>query len=200
MYGKFSFMLINYINSVLPGKDSIELEEIKYGLDIIISFFIKIVLIFFIGFILGVTPYLIAAVVSLASIKPFAGGVHAKNDLQCFILSSVIIFSIIYLSLFLNITIIYKIIIYVYSFIMLIINAPADTEEKPYVNKNLRKRLKVLSCFVSVIMFAAAVLLEGVVGNIIILSLFMSSLFTTPTVYKLMGRRYRNYENYKVFE
>lgn len=198
MFGKFSLTLINYIYSSSPEKDSIELEEIKYGLDILISFFVKTVLIMLIGLILGLLPYLITAVITLALVKLFSGGVHAKNDFQCFVVTSLVIFSIIYLSLLINITIFYKVILFVLSFILLIAYAPADSEEKPIISENLRKKLKIRSCFISFIVFFVALLLGGVAGNVIILSQLAGSLFTTPVVYKIMGRRYRNFENFQV--
>ncbi len=199
MNGKLSFLLLNFITAVFPDKETEELEEIKYGIDILITFIFKTLTILIIGYFMGIISYVIITIISLSIAKLFAGGVHAKNDLQCSIISVIKVFTIVFLSLHLNIAAVSKIAIFLISFFILLKNAPADTEEKPYICGILRKRLKLLSLIVSALMTASSIFVfKGVTGNIIILSLLIVCLFTTTVVYKLMGRRFRNYEFFEI--
>lgn len=199
MNGILSRFLLKFVENTLPGKDMVELGEIKYGLDAAISFSVKTTAILIIGCCLGLATYVLTTFICLAVIRPFAGGVHAKNDFQCMLLTSFMVFFIIYLSLYFYIPAAAKGLIYACTFILLLKYAPADTEEKPYINEKLKKRLKMLSLTVSSLMMASSIFVfQGITGNIIILSLLFSGLLTTPGVYKIMGRRYRNFEYFQI--
>ncbi len=199
MYGNISRILLKFVQYSLPEKNIVELEEIRYGLEAMISFVIKTITILMIGYLLGLASYVITTIICLAVIKPFSGGAHAKNEIQCMIITTCVIFSIIFLSLNLHLSLVTKGLLYVFCFILLLNFAPADTEEKPYINENLRKRLKIISLVMCSLMMASSLyVFQGVTGNIIIFSILASSLFTTPAVYKIMGRRYKNYEYFQI--
>jgi len=123
-----------------------------------------------------------------------------RKSWSCFLASSLTFFAIIYGSLYIDLIFPTKILLYVISIILIGRYAPADTEEKPYVNANLRKRLKKGAMIVAwiLILLSAIVFHQTIIGNILTYSLFLESLFISPLAYKVMGRRYRNYEHYSL--
>jgi accessory gene regulator B len=86
--------------------------------------------------------------------------------------------------------------IFIVSFILTILYAPADTEERPLVSKKLRRDLKIKSLVVLIIFYITILFVKNnVYANLITFSVLEASLLLTPIVYKLFGRKYANYKN-----
>lgn len=197
LYEILSLKVVNFISKKLPYKTEIELEEIKYGIEIFLVNLLKLPIILILAYILGIFKLTLITMISFSLIRTFAAGIHARKSITCLLSTLLIYFGIIYLAKFISIPLVLKFILFIFSSILLIKYAPADTEEKPYINKSSRKKLRFLSVIVALIMFIFSTFLKNkLIGNIIILSLFLESFLITPFIYKLLGRRYKNYEYY----
>ncbi|QUH21911.1 accessory gene regulator B family protein [Alkaliphilus sp. B6464] len=190
---------IKFISETLPNKNKDDLECIGYGIEIFLCNILKVILLFILSYKLGIFKYFLISFVSMNSLRLLSGGVHAKKSWTCFLLSIFVFFSPIYISRFIIIKLVPKIISFIISFILIILYAPADLEEKPYVNPKLRKILKIGSSITSILlMILSMVIKQDFYSNIIFLSIIINSLLITPFVYRLFKRRFRNYEHYNM--
>ena len=93
---------------------------------------------------------------------------HARKSWTCLLFSILTFFSIVYASKLVDFPLLIKNSLFLISFILIILYAPADTEEKPYISKKLRKKLKILSLIMSV----AILIISSLIDSKIISSIF----------------------------
>jgi len=191
--------VIRYISAHCPDKSEEDLEIIGYGLEGIIITVPKIVFIFAVGYLLNILQPLFFAILSFGILRSFASGVHLKNDWACLFFSTVVFLSITYAGIYVPLPRLINISMFLVSFILLVLYAPADTEERPLVVPRIRQELKVLSLIFTGLMFIIMLLLPSghVIGNIFAWSAVAESVMTTPAIYYILNRRYRNYEYYE---
>lgn len=194
---KFSFKISNKIKKLLPHKTEEELEIIRYGLEVVFMNFTKFPIILAIGYILGVFRYSLYTLVIFGLIRSFAGGIHARMSYTCLLSTLVIIFGALYLSLNFNLNIITKSLIFFVSIFIYFKYAPADTEEKPYLDPLVRRQLKIKSMVTAAVYFIISISTDNIFfSNIFIHILWIEGILIYPAIYKLFKRRYNNYEYY----
>jgi accessory gene regulator B len=196
---RFTAAIVRYISAQCPEKSKEELEIIGYGLEGVLTTVPKIAFIITVGYFLNILQPLLCAVLSFGILRTFASGVHLNNGWACLIFSSIVFLFIAYAGVYIPLPLLLKIFIFLVSFILLILYAPADTEERPLVIPRIRQELKVLSLIFTGLMFIITLLLPSghVIGNIITYSVIVESVMTTPAIYSILNRRYRNYEYYE---
>lgn len=180
-------------------KDEEELEKIQYGIEIILINVYKLFILFVTAKILGILFYTFIAFVSFAVLRAFASGVHASSSAKCIITNYLIFFSIVYLSINYPLSKTFAVVIFIISFVLLVLYAPADTEERPIISKKLRKALKYRS--MACVIFLAIVSLimkKEIYRSLIAFSALEESIITTPAIYYIFGKSYRNYERIKL--
>jgi accessory gene regulator B len=192
---KLSNTFLQFIkNNTSTSKE--DLEKIYYGIQVIMLTTSKSILLFTTAYLLGIFKYTFIAYIALTFIRCFASGIHLSSTLQCITLTFTLYFVNVYLSLNLSTNIIIQSTIFIISFILILLYAPADTEERPLVSKKLRRDLKIKSTVVLIILFIIILFIKNnVYANIITYSALEGSLLITPIVYKLFGRKYDNYKN-----
>ena len=172
------------------------LEKIHYGIQVILLTISKDILLFTTAYLLGILKYTIIAVIVFGILRTFASGVHANSTLQCIIYGYTFFLCNVYLSLNLSLNTILKSIIFAISLILIILYAPADTEERPLVSKKSRRILKIKSIIVVIVFYISTLLIKtDVYCNLITFSILEGSLVITPIVYKLLGKKHNNYKN-----
>jgi len=192
---KLSNTCLNFIKNN-TSKSEEDLEKIYYGIQVVVLTASKSILLFIIAYLLGVFKYALIAYVALIFARTFASGVHLNSTLQCIISTFSLHFGNVYLSLNLSTNIIIQSLIFIISFILILLYAPADTEYRPLVSKKLRRDLKIKSLVVIVISYIVILFIKNnVYANIITFSFLEASLLITPIVYKFFGRKYANYKN-----
>lgn len=191
---KIAHKAISFISSNI-SKSEEDLEKIEYGIKVLVSNFFKLILLFSTAYFLGIFKYTLLAFVIFGIIRSFACGVHANSTIQCIFLNYLLFFGNVYLSLYHPLRNTILMIIFIISFILLCLYSPADTAERPLINKNFRKLLKFASVGVSVILFIICLFIDNsVYRTIIIFSILEESLVITPFLYKILGKSYRNYD------
>jgi len=196
---RLSAAITSYISANFPEKGEEELEIIGYGLEGIISTFFKTILIFIIGYCLKIILPLTLAIASFGLLRTFASGVHLKNGWTCMLFSTALFLSIAYAGIYIPLPRLIKAAVFLVSILLLYLYAPADTEERPLVCEKTRRDLKISALVTAGIVFVIAMILpeDSMAGNVITWSVIIESVMTTPMIYYLFKRRYRNYEYYE---
>ncbi|MDD6769634.1 accessory gene regulator B family protein [Inconstantimicrobium porci] len=193
---KTASFIISFLrkNSSLSETD---LVKIDYGIKVIVSNFIKFVILITTAYFLNIIKYTLFSIFVFGFIRLFASGVHASSTLECIILNYTIFFGIVYLSLYTKLPIWLIIIIFIISVFLLILYSPADTKTRPLISKKLRKSLKIKSIITCLILFIVSLSIKSsVYKNLITYSVFMACFVITPLCYKIFRQPYNNYLNF----
>lgn len=190
--------LCAYIKRCDPTKSDIELDEIMYGFDALFMNLDKFIVFIAIGYIFHVTLHMLIAIVTYGLLRLFAFGVHAKNKIQCFIISFFIFIPNLVISENLKLGFSMRTSLFIIAFVLILIYAPADTELRPLPNEKIRKKFKSLSAIYATLIYILSIKIfdNSPIGSIMILSIFFESILITPLIYKILKRRYDNYETY----
>lgn len=171
--------------------DEIKINEIKYGLETLYLTTTKFIIITIISIIFNFTKELLYLFIFYGLLRLFTSGMHAKNSVQCWIISMLIF---ILLPLLIKYVIVHKyIIIITYLFILFLIYkyAPSGTSKRNIKNKNKRLLLKYISLFISSLyLFIIIFFANDYLSNILFYSNLLSVIFILPVTYKLSGVEY----------
>ena len=177
--------------------DSLTKDKILYGLEIIYIFITKLSVILISALIFGLFKEMLIFTLLLNGLRTFAYGVHAKKSWHCYISSLVVFILMPYIFINININLIQKIIISILSLISMYVYAPADTETRPIVNMNQRKKLKLYSFLVCTIYIILSFIIKNeMIINLILLSMITESFIINPFIYKIFNLPYNNYKEY----
>lgn len=177
--------------------DSLTKDKILYGLEIIYIFITMLSVILISALIFGLFKEMLIFTLLLNGLRTFAYGVHAKKSWHCYISSLVVFILMPYIFINININLIQKIIISILSLISMYVYAPADTEKRPIVNMNQRKKLKLYSFLVCTIYIILSFIIKNeMIINLILLSMITESFVINPFIYKIFNLPYNNYKEY----
>lgn len=193
----------NKILSILSDEnDSEEQKEIMlFGITRIVEDIPKYVAIIIICLLLGVIKEFALVMIVTAMYKTFTGGVHLHTNISCFIGSLVSIIACIYLPNILvkfeGIIIPFYIFVYIFSLYVIWVYVPADVPEIPVINKQRRRRDKVMSLIVLNVLFILVFLVfkNELYKAIVLTTIFSIDIMTTRTMYKVFKNEY-GYETY----
>lgn len=200
MVEKICNWILKKIRKKVPMDDE-RAEIILYGIQMIVGEIPKILLLFFLGFVLGIGWYVLFAFVALMPYKGSSGGFHLKSHLGCILGTSLFYYGNVYLSKFLvldNVTkYIVTFVILIFGLAMVTLYAPADTENLPILSQKERKTKKILSYIFLILTLVVAIFIQdSVLSNILIIGTFLQSLFITRIAYKITNNKY-GYEAYQ---
>ena len=188
---RMSAKITTVIATQLEDLSEQKLAEINYGIAVFITNSYKMLLIFILAILLNIFEYFLIAFVSFGALRTFASGVHAKREWTCLPASILLFFGILYLGMTIELNIYVSSIIFAICFWAMLRYAPADTEEKPIVNRKLRRKLKIMSCITILILYAITLYNLGTsVSSIIVFSTLIESVLILPLTYKLAGSMY----------
>lgn len=191
MFDKISKYVADMIYSTLDGVDPEKREIIEYGVYMTVSEIVKISIILAVSLILGIVPYVAAAVAAYGVQRMMLGGIHAKSHLGCMIAHSAIIFGVVAASLISNIDRIYLLLVIApFSYLTAYLYAPADLPQKPVKSRKQRMQLRIGGFILLTGLFAASYFLPAVWSNIILFSCFLQAVFMTPLAYRISKNKY----------
>lgn len=202
MIDKFCEFLTNKIRKELPDVDDERAEVIQYGIQIIIGEIPKILLLFIIGFLLGIGKLTLLTFALLLPYKSFSGGFHLKTHIGCIIMTPLIYCGTVFLSKYLFITndIVHHLFIlgvWIFGMIMVKLYAPADTENVPIISKKERKKKKILSYIaLTVLILLSIVIKDSVISNICVYGALIQSFCISRLAYIITKNKY-GYETYQ---
>lgn len=191
MIDKFCTFLVKKIKSKVKDIDEEKEMVIDYGIRLIFGELPKIILLFIIGFILGIGWYTLILFVLLSMYRTFTGGFHLKTHLGCMISTSILYLSPIALAKISNFQFEYiKYILIGITLIMSIVfikkYAPADTENIPILSKKERKSKKIKAyIYVVALLMLSLFIKDNVFSYMLIYGIFLQNLTITPFAYTL---------------
>ena len=201
MIDKFCDYITKKIKENSPEMDEEKELVIDFGVRLIFGELPKILILFLIGFILGIGWYTLLAFLLLCPYRSFTGGFHLKTHLGCMICTILLYCGPVMLAKYTNITPDYVkyiviAIIGIISSILINIYAPADTENIPILSKEDRKRKKVLAYISLIILILISIFIQDkVVSQMLIYGIIFQTLTITRIAYKITNNKY-GYEEY----
>ena len=174
-----------------------KLAEIKYGLEGLYLTFSKLIIIFLLGYLLGIIKEVIIFLIIYNIIRTTSFGLHATKSWICLLTSTIIFIGVPIICKYITIENNFKLIIGLILILFIYKNSPADTHKRPIVNRNRRLFFKYSSTFIAIIFIYCSILINNnFLSNCFILSLLVQSLLISPTVYKIFNLPYNNYITY----
>lgn len=173
-----------------------EIEIIQYGIQGILINTFKFIILFSTAYLLKILNYTVVAFIAFGILRTFASGVHASSSMKCILINYITFLGNVYLSLNVQLSKLLISAIFIISLILIIIYAPADTNERPLVSRNLRKKLKIKSIIIVLSLGVIALLISNsIYSNLITFSILEESILITPLAYIIFRKPYKNYEN-----
>ena len=201
MIDKFCDYITKKIKENSPEMDEEKELVINFGVRLIFGELPKILILFLIGFILGIGWYTLLAFLLLCPYRSFTGGFHLKTHLGCMICTILLYCGPVMLAKYTNITPDYVkyiviAIIGIISSILINIYAPADTENIPILSKKDRKRKKILAYISLIILILISIFVQDkVISQMLIYGIVFQTLTITRIAYKITNNKY-GYEEY----
>lgn len=188
---------MNIIKKYTPNYDSIKLEEIRYGLISIYLLISKLIIIFFIAYILKIIPIFLTFIIIYNIIRLPSFGMHASKSWICLLCSTIIFIGVPILANRIIIPIYVKVCIGIITILLMYKNSPADTHKKPIISKKRRLIYKYLSViFTITYSFLAITLNNNFLQNSVLFASIIQCIIISPYVYKLFKMPYNNYLKY----
>lgn len=201
MIEKFCSFLVTKMRRKMPDIDDEKAEVILYGLELVLGEAPKMILLFGLGFLLGIGWYTVFAYIGLMPYRSASGGFHLKSHLGCILGSSLFYYGIIYISKFVLLEgmgkYVFAFVIFVFGMIMVSLYAPADTESVPIISQKERKRKKIQSYITLTLTLSVALFIQdNMISNILLFGVFIQSMMITKIAYQLTNNQY-GYEVYQ---
>lgn len=200
MIDKFCNFLTSKIKENVENIDEEKELIINFGVKLIFGELPKIIILFIIGFILGIGWYTLILFFLLAPYRSFTGGFHLKTHLGCMITTSILYLIPIILAKFISIPQIFlyisAILVGILSTILITKYAPADTENIPILSIKERKSKKIKAYIALAILLAISILIpDKIISWMLIYGIFLQNLTILPISYKLT----KNKHGYEVY-
>lgn len=180
------------------NKEGAQLQKMKLGIEILLINLSKFLIIFILAAMLNLLKEVIFISTMFAVIRSSSFGLHAKNSIMCTIVTIVMFIGGAYLSQYLVLNNYEVFIIFTILNMLLYKYAPADTENHPLLGADFREKLRKKTLVKSMFLMALAMaILSNKIKILITLAVIEQTLSILPITYKLLKRRYNNYEKYE---
>ena len=193
MVDKICDKLMHQVRAKMPEVDEERAEVIRYGFELLIGEFPKLIFMFVLAFVLGKIKYFLISVAIICSYRIFSGGVHLKTHLGCFVTTTALYLGNVYLSEFIMISNVYvkciiAFLVYIFAIAMILLYAPADTDTVPILRKKDRKNKKIVSIVIVTLVITISILVhDRVISNMCIFGVFLQTITITKFIYKLLN-------------
>lgn len=175
--------------------DEVKLEQVEYGIYMLISEIVKLAIILIISALLNIFVYSAVAIIIFGIHRGFIGGVHAKTHWGCFLSYSAIIFGTLLISLYLNVNmLILFFTLYPVCMFIAYKYAPADIANKPIVSKRQRRYLRAGGFIFLTLVFISSLFVPQPYANILVFISLAECITMLPIVYSITGNKYGNKE------
>lgn len=175
-----------------------EKEKLYFGILTLIINIVKTSLILCISFILGSLKEVTIIMLIFFILRLTAAGLHAKSSLVCTLTTLFVYVGGAYLSVNLPVNSIITFIICIILALLLYKYSPADTENRPLLDKKIRKKLKIKTLITSLLLLIINFIFwNNKLLNLTMLAMLFQTISILPLTYKLLKRSYNNYEKYE---
>ena len=191
--------LNNYMNMVKKNNPTFskdELDKMKYGIEGIYLTITKLFVILLLGFIFNILYEIILLLVFYNFLRFFGFGYHARNSLECLIISISLFFILPLLVSKQLLTFNYKWLLVSLCIINFLLFAPSDTKKRPMINKKKKRIRKTFVILVTIIYSIIIPLVDYKLSSILLLSIVIQAIMVNPFIYMIFKQPYNNYKNY----
>lgn len=169
-----------------------------YGLETLYILVTKMFLITIISLFFGITKEIYIFTFFYAFLRTYTGGMHLQTNFGCSLMTCTIIFFSTFLAIFLDINFLIQILVFTIGLYNFYKYSPADTNKKPIINKEKRKKRKINSIILTILYLIACLLINNnFIKNCIIISVFLNVLLIHPIIYRIFKQTYNNYIIYE---
>lgn len=195
MIDKICNYILKRIRKEMPEVDNERAEVILYGLQLIIGEIPKEILLFVIAYFLGIFKLTLISVLIVAPYRCFSGGIHLHTHIGCIICTCMLYIGTALIGKYVVLagTTKYLILglVWLFSTIMVMKYAPADTENVPILRKKERTQKKIISeIILSINIIIALFINNTAVTSMVAYGLFIQTLMITRVAYKLTKNKY----------
>jgi len=188
---------LDIVKSSYPEYDDDKLDEIRYGLEAIYLSITKVVVIFFLAYLLGILKETICLCLAFNVLRLSGFGLHATKSWMCWVSSSLIFLVFPYLCTVIKLPQMLMIALALIFEINLLLFAPADTKKRPLIHKKKRVRWKIITGVTGCVFLYFILSTENTfVQNILLSAMLIEGALVNPFVYKIFKLPYNNYKTY----
>ena len=173
-----------------------ELDKMKYGIEGIYLTITKLFVILLLGFIFNILYEIILLLVFYNFLRFFGFGYHARNSLECLIISISLFFILPLLVSKQLLTFNYKWLLVSLCIINFLLFAPSDTKKRPMINKRKKLIRKAFVIFITIIYSIIIPFVDYKLSSILLLSIVIQAIMVNPFIYMIFKQPYNNYKNY----
>jgi len=188
---------MHLIEDFFPEYEQEQLEVVQYGLEGIYMLMTKLVVIFFVAYLLGIFKEAVILLLFFNVLRTTAFGLHAAKSWMCWVSSTIVFIGCPLLCLTLRIPVWVLLIIGCICLVNFFLYAPSDTEKRPLVNKKKRIIYKIITLisgtFYLILLF---IIKDAFLKNALVCAMIIQSVLIHPMVYKLFKLPYANYKSY----
>lgn len=182
--------LSNWILKIYKSKSDLEYDEeiFLYGVEVIITSLINILLLLFIGIVSGTIDHAIIYFISYAFLRKFIGGYHCDTNFKCISFNLIKYLGYLYLYAYLHINIsnLVVVLIIMSTLILVVLEAPFEHHNRP-INEESRMVYKKYSLFI-VIGYTLVSFLFSNYNLLILYVLFVTDLLSIPCIIEKHGK------------
>lgn len=188
---------LNIVRISYPEYDEDKLDEIRYGLEAIYLSITKVVVIFFLAYLLGILKETFCLCLAFNVLRLSGFGLHATKSWMCWV-SSIIVFLVIpYCCTVVQLPQGLMIALAFIFEVNLLLFAPADTKKRPLIHKRKRACWKMVTGITGCIFLYFILSTENtLVQNILLSAMLIEGALVNPFVYKIFKLPYNNYKTY----
>ncbi|GEA15086.1 MAG: hypothetical protein PWR22_269 [Moorella sp. (in: firmicutes)] len=188
-----------YLVARLPdGQNKPEVEVVAFGLEVALGASVQLLVFMATAWYLGLLPEMMAALITMATYRLLAGGVHCSAYYRCLILSLLTLIILAHLGRWLAGALggslpVVVLLVFAASLVIAWRRAPAESAAAPIINPVRRSRLKK-ACYLWLVLWLATVMLGYHLGwrsSLLassLLALVFQDLALTPFGFAAVGR------------
>ena len=151
---------LDFIVNTTGKTDIYEIDNIRYGLEVLYGEFFKLLIMFIVSLLLNKFSVFLLLIILLILIRPLIGGSHAKTYIGCMIQSNILFIAIYYLAYILpDVNIFIHIIIITLSIIIVRVFNPVNPKRKTVNNHYKNFQFKNIVTIVLISWFVISTLL-----------------------------------------
>lgn len=185
------------INSRL-NKQGLEYKKMKLGVEVLVINLSKAAVILFAAAQLGTLKETLLMLMIFGALRKSSFGLHSNNSIICTLTCLVVFIFGASVSYYIRLSKLLVAVIFMVLNLLILKYAPADTAKHPLLGKKLRKRLRKKSVTAGVLfMITALAISEPAIQIMIIIAVSAQVVSILPITYKILNRRYKNYELYE---
>ncbi|OPX45183.1 accessory protein regulator protein B [Ruminiclostridium hungatei] len=193
---KLTDFLVTRLNSHFK-KEGLELVKMRLGMEILLINITKFIVVFSAAAGLNLFREALFICLVFGSIRKTAFGLHAKSSLVCTVSTFSMFVGGGYISHSIKLNNCMVFAAFLVMNILLYIYAPADTENHPLPQRQLREKLRKRTVATGIFLMILALLVPSqLIKSMMTLAVGFGTIKILPITYKIFNRGYRNYEKY----